>query len=44
MTDIANELGYSRRWIIKIFKQLQELNIIRRVGSDKNGHWEISYS
>lgn len=41
MTDIANLTGYSRRWVAQTIKRLQEHNIIKRIGSDKSGHWEI---
>ena len=41
MTDLANLTGYSRRWVAQTMKQLQELNVIKRVGSTKTGYWEI---
>ena len=41
MTDIANLTGYSRRWVAQTIKLLQEQGIIKRIGSDKTGHWEI---
>ena len=41
MTDLANLTGYSRRWVAETMKRLQEQGIIKRVGSDKTGHWEI---
>ena len=41
MTDIANQTGYSRRWVAETMKRLQEQGIVKRVGSDKTGHWEI---
>ena len=41
MTDLANITGYSRRWVAQTIKRLQEQNIIKRIGSDKSGHWEI---
>ena len=41
MTDIANLTGYSRRWVAQTIKRLQEQNILKRIGSDKSGHWEI---
>lgn len=40
-TDIANAIGLSRSWVAKTMKRLQEQNIIKRVGSDKTGYWEI---
>lgn len=39
--DIANVTGYSRSWIAKTMKRLQEQNVIKRVGSDKTGYWKI---
>lgn len=39
--EIANATGYSRSWIAKTVKRLQEQDIIKRVGSDKTGYWEI---
>lgn len=41
MTEIAHLTGYSRRWVAQTMKRLREQNIIRRVGSDKTGYWEI---
>lgn len=41
MTKIANVTGYSRSWIAKTIKRLQEQNIIKHIGSNKNGYWEI---
>ena len=41
MSDIANLTGYSRRWVAQTIKRLQEQNNIKRIGSDKTGHWEI---
>jgi ATP-dependent DNA helicase RecG len=41
MTEIANQTGYSRRWVAKIIKKLQEQNVIKRIGSNKSGYWEI---
>ena len=41
MTEIANVTGYSRSWVAKTIKRLQEQNIIKHIGSNKNGYWEI---
>lgn len=38
---LADKLGISRRAVAKQISRLQEENIIRRVGADKGGHWEI---
>lgn len=40
-TELAKQTGYSRSWIAETMKRLQEQGIIKRVGSDKTGHWEI---
>lgn len=39
--EIADELGVSRRAITKQITNLREQGIIRRVGPDKGGYWEI---
>lgn len=38
---MAETLGVSRRAIAKQIATLKELGIIRRIGPDKGGHWEI---
>lgn len=38
---MADELGITRRAVAKQIAMLQAKNIIRRVGPDKGGHWEI---
>ena len=40
-TEMANALGINRSAVTKHLKQMQEANVIRRVGADKGGHWEI---
>ena len=39
--EIAMKLGVSSRAIEKRLKVLREKGIIRRVGPDKGGHWEV---
>ena len=39
--NVAELLQMNRRGIVKHFKNLQTQGIIRRVGLDKGGHWEI---
>ena len=39
--QMADILGISRRAVAKNIASLQEKGIIRRVGADKGGHWEI---
>lgn len=38
---IADQIGIIRRGVAKHIKKLQEKGIIRRVGPDKGGHWEV---
>ena len=39
--EIAKELSIARETVNRNMKKLQEQGIIKRVGADKNGHWEI---
>ena len=39
---ISDKLGITRTYITKIMGGLQARNIIRRVGPDKGGYWEVS--
>ena len=39
--EIAEKLKISRRTVIRNMNELQEKGIIKRIGADKNGHWEI---
>ncbi|MBO5380650.1 MAG: winged helix-turn-helix transcriptional regulator [Bacteroides sp.] len=41
LTELAKQTGYSRSWVAETMKRLQEQGVIKRVGSDKTGHWEI---
>ncbi|MBR1514105.1 MAG: winged helix-turn-helix transcriptional regulator [Bacteroidales bacterium] len=41
IVEIANELDLNPRGIAKHFKMLQDKGVIRRVGPDKGGHWEV---
>lgn len=41
LTELAKQTGYSRSWVAETMKRLQEQGIVKRVGSDKTGHWEI---
>ena len=40
-TELATILSITRETVNRNMKKLQEQNIIRRVGADKNGHWEV---
>ena len=41
---ISQKINVSSRTIIEDFKALQQSGFIRRVGSRKDGHWEIIVS
>ena len=38
---IAEKIGKSRATVTRALAKLVEDNVIRRVGSDKSGYWEI---
>ena len=40
-TELAKTLGISVVHVNKNMKKLQEQSLIRRVGPDKGGHWEV---
>ena len=39
--ELSNIIGITRKSINENMKKLQNLNVIKRIGADKNGHWEI---
>ena len=39
--QLSELLGISKRSIIKNMKNLKDKNKIKRIGSDRKGHWEI---
>ena len=39
--EVAKKLDLNPRGIAKHFKTLQDKGVIRRVGPDKGGHWEV---
>ncbi|HED08782.1 MAG TPA: HTH domain-containing protein, partial [Ignavibacteria bacterium] len=41
VNELSTMLGVTRLTIIRDLKKLRELNLIRRVGSDKTGYWEV---
>ncbi len=41
VASFAKEADVSERMIKKYLKELRDLNIIRRVGSNRKGYWEI---
>lgn len=42
--EASEKLNISKRQAERLFAKLKEKNIIRRVGADKGGHWEIIQS
>ena len=40
-SELASKLGISLVHVNKNMKKLQSLGMIRRVGPDKGGHWEV---
>ena len=41
ISEIADRLGMTKRGVDKNIKRLKEQGIIRRVGPDRGGHWEV---
>ena len=39
--EMAKIIGVDRRTIARHIKKMQAQDIVRRVGPDKGGHWEI---
>ncbi len=39
--EMADNLGITRRAVAKSIAKLQEQGVVRRVGADKGGHWEV---
>lgn len=39
--ELAEIVGITRKSIISNMKKLQENSLIKRIGADKNGHWQI---
>lgn len=40
-SELAKQAGVSRRWVIEVMKRLQEDNIVKRIGTNKKGYWEV---
>ena len=40
-TELAGQIGISRRAVAKHIAVLQALGALRRIGPDKGGHWEV---
>lgn len=41
LSEIAEKIGVSRRWVASHMKHLQDTGVVKRVGPNKGGHWEI---
>ena len=41
MEELAEIVGIAKKNVFNNMKKLQENGLIRRIGADKNGHWEI---
>ena len=39
--ELAEFVGITRKSIISNMKKLQENGLIKRIGADKNGYWQI---
>lgn len=39
--ELSEIIDISRKSIISNMKKLQEYGFIKRIGADKNGHWQI---
>lgn len=39
--QLAQEVNYTEQYIRKIIKVLKDKGMIERIGSDKNGYWQI---
>lgn len=39
--ELAEKLGKSRATVTRQIQKLKKLSLIKRIGSDKSGHWEI---
>lgn len=40
--ELAERLNLTRKTIVSNMKKLQINGLIRRIGADKNGHWEVA--
>ena len=39
--DLAEKISRTRETVRVNLRKLEEMNLIKRVGADKNGHWEV---
>ena len=38
---LVTQTKFARATVERALKKLKELNLLRRIGADKNGHWEV---
>ncbi len=41
MSEIADNIGISKRKVLDNINKLKKMGLIRRIGSPKAGYWEI---
>lgn len=41
ITELARQIGISKRKILDNINKLKEQNLLRRVGENKTGYWEV---
>ena len=39
--DIAQKIGIGRATVARTIKELKDNNLIKRIGTDKKGYWEM---
>ena len=39
--ELAEKLDRTRETVRVNLRKLEKMNLIKRVGADKNGHWEV---
>ncbi len=42
VVQLMNALGMSKNGVIKVIGRLKDANLIRRIGPNKGGHWEVA--
>ncbi len=41
VVELSKELSMSRRSVVRYTKKLQQSGALKRIGSNKSGHWEV---
>lgn len=39
--ELPKNIGIARKSIISNMKKLQDVGLIKRIGADKNGYWQV---